>query len=129
LITAYIASFSQYSETSKHYPEIDFNGWDLKISAELVRSKLLLNQINPDQNTLQESEIEPLDTVENLLENRKKELAENEFFDRRDPNRISHLTELKNLKEILELIYDVAKEQRKVAEKLGPEIQSTMVKQ
>lgn len=129
LITAYIASFSQYSETSKHYPEIDFNGWDLKISAELVRTKLLLNQKNPDENIVQESKIEPLDTVENLLENRKKELAENEFFDRRDTNRISHLTELKNLKEILELIYDVSKEQRKVAEKLGPEIQSTMVKQ
>ena len=73
--------------------------------------------------------IQPVDTVETLLENRKKELAENEFFDRRDVNRITHLTELKNLKEILELIYDVAKEQRKVAEKLEPEIQSTIVKQ
>lgn len=129
LITAYIASFSQYSESSKDYPEIDFESWDLKISAELQRTDLLLNQRNLDQNILNESKIQPLDTVENLLENRKKELHENEFFDRRDPSRITHLTELKNLKEILELIYDVAKEQRKVAEKLGPEIQSTMVKQ
>ena len=67
--------------------------------------------------------------METLLENRKKELRENEFFDRRDPSKTSHLTELKNLKEILELIYDVAKEQRKVAEKLEPELQSTIVKQ
>ena len=129
LITAYIASFSQYSETSKDYTEIDFDSWDLKISAELVRTDLLLNQKNLDQNILQESKIQPLDTVEDLLENRKKELAENEFFDRRDTNRITHLTELKNLKEILELIYDVAKEQRKVAEKIELEDQSTMVKQ
>ena len=129
LITAYIASFSQYSESSKDYPEIDFNSWDLKISAELIRTDLILNQKNPDQEILQESKIQPVDTVETLLENRKKELAENEFFDRRDVNRITHLTELKNLKEILELIYDVAKEQRKVAEKLEPEIQSTIVKQ
>ena len=43
-------------------------------------------------------------------------------MNRRDPNRITHLTELKNLQEILELIYDVAKEQRKVAEKLEPVI-------
>ena len=129
LITAYIASFSQYSEASKVYPEIDFESWDLKISAELGRTDLLLNQKDLHHTILQESKIQPLDTVEKLLENRKKELAENEFFDRRDPNRISHLTKLKNLKEILELIYDVAKEQRKVAEKLEPEDQSTMVKQ
>lgn len=129
LITAYIASFSQYSETSRHYPEIDFNGWDLKISAELVRTKLILNQKNLHQSILQESKLEPEDSVETLLEKRKKELQENEFFDRRDPGRITHLTELKNLKEILELIYDVAREQRKVVENLEPELQSTMVKQ
>ena len=129
LITAYIASFSQYSENSKKYPEIDFTGWDLKISAELVRTELILHQKNLHQNMLQESALQPEDSVETLLENRRKELEDHEFFDRRDPNKISHLTELKNLKEILELIYDVAKEQRKVVENLEPDIQSTMVKQ
>ncbi|WP_226064336.1 FUSC family protein [Kaistella polysaccharea] len=129
LITAYIASFSQYSVNAENYSEIDFNSWDLKISAELQRTNLLLNQKSADQNILLESKLEPDDSVEKLLENRKKELQENEFFDRRDPNKISHLTELKNLKEILELIYDVAKEQRKVAENLDPELQSTIVKQ
>lgn len=129
LITAYIASFSQYSVNAENYAEIDFNSWDLKISAELQRTNLLLNQKSADQNILLESKLEPDDSVEKLLENRKKELQENEFFDRRDPNKISHLTELKNLKEILELIYDVAKEQRKVAENLDPELQSTIVRQ
>ncbi|QDP86174.1 FUSC family protein [Chryseobacterium sp. SNU WT5] len=129
LITAYIASFSQYFEPNKKYSEIDFDSWDLKISAELLRTKSLLNQKNLEENIKLESQIQPLDSVERLLENRRKELHENEFFDRRDPNRITYLTELKNLKEILELIYDVAKEQRKVAEKLQPEIQSTIVKQ
>lgn len=122
LITAYIASFSQYSEASKEYPEIDFNSWDLKISAELLRTNLILNQKKTNQNTLQESSIEPEDSVERLLANRRKELQESEFFDRRDPTKISHLTKLKNLKEILELIYDAAKEQRKVTEKLEPEV-------
>ena len=122
LITAYIASFSQYAEASKEYPEIDFNSWDLKISAELLTTNLLLNQKKTNQKTIQESRIEPEDSVEKLLEKRRKELQETEFFDRRDPTRISHLTKLKNLKEILELIYDAAKEQRKVTEKLEPEI-------
>lgn len=129
LITAYIASFSQYSETAKKYPEIDFESWDLKISAELSRINLLLEQKSADRTILEESKLEPNDTVEHLLENRKKELHENEFFDRRDPGRITHLTELKNLKEILELIYDVAKEQRKVVEKLDIEPQTTIVMQ
>ena len=122
LITAYIASFSQYSESSKEYPEIDFNSWDLKISAELLRTNLILNQKKTNQNIIHESRIEPEDSVEKLMENRRKELQESEFFDRRDPTKISHLTKLKNLKEILELIYDAAKEQRKVTEKLEVDI-------
>lgn len=122
LITAYIASFSQYSESSKEYPEIDFNSWDLKISAELLRTNLILNQKKTNQNIIHESRIEPEDSVEKLLEDRRKELQESEFFDHRDPTKISHLTKLKNLKEILELIYDAAKEQRKVTEKLEVDV-------
>ena len=78
---------------------------------------------------MEESRLKPEDSVDKLLEKRKKEISETEILNRRDPNRITHLTELKNLREILELIYDVAKEQRRVAEKLAPIIQSTMVKQ
>ena len=78
---------------------------------------------------VEESNLKPEDLVGELLEKRKKEITENEIPNRRDPNRITRLTELKNLSEILELIYDVAKEQRRSAEKLEPEIQSTIVKQ
>lgn len=129
LLTAYIASLSQYSKTAKDYPEIDFQSWSAKISAELLRTSLILEQKKLGQNIISESKIEPEDSVESLFEKRKKEILENEFSDRRDPNRLTHLTEIKNLQEILALIYDVAKEQRKVAEHLEPEAQSTMVKQ
>ncbi len=122
LLTAYIASFSQYSKSAKDYPEIDFEVWQTKISAELQRTILILEKEIFPEDILKESKLQPEDSVEKLLENRKKELLENEFSDRRDPSRITHLTELTNLQEILDLLYDVAKEQRKVAEKLQPEI-------
>lgn len=118
LITAYIASFSQYSKSAKDYPEIDFDSWNRKISAELLRTGLILEQKKFDVDIVEESRLKPEDSVDQLLEKRKKEISESEIMNRRDPNRITHLTELKNLQEILELIYDVAKEQRKVAEKL-----------
>ena len=129
LITAYIASFSQYSKSAKDYPEIDFDSWNRKISAELLRTTLILEQKKFNREIVEESNLKPEDSVGKLLEKRKKEITENEIFDRRDPNRITRLTELKNLSDILELIYDVAKEQRKGAEKLEPEVQSTIVKQ
>lgn len=129
LITAYIASFSQYSKTAKDYPEIDFDSWNRKISAELLRTNLILEHKKFNRDIVEESNLKPEDLVGELLEKRKKEITENEISNRRDPNRITRLTELKNLSEILELIYDVAKEQRRSAEKLEPEIQSTIVKQ
>ena len=122
LITAYIASFSQYSKSANNYPEIDFDGWKTKISAELIRTSLILEKNISPQDILDESKLQPEDSVEKLLEKRKKEMLENEILDRRDTSRISHLTELTNLQEILDLLYDVAKEQRKVAVKLQPEI-------
>lgn len=129
LLTAYIASLSQYSKTATDYPEIDFKSWTLKISAELLRTSLILEQKKLRPDTLTDSKLKPEDSVQKLLEKRKKEIIENDISDRRDQNRITHLTELRNLGEILELIYDVSREQRKVAEHLEPEIQSTTVKQ
>ncbi len=129
LITAYIASFSQYSKTPEEYPEIDTQSWNRKISAELLRTNLVLNKKNPQEDILEESRLKPTDSIENLLQKRKDEIRENEVYDQRDPNRITYLTELKNLKEILELIYDVAQEQRKIAENIAAENQSTTVKQ
>ncbi|WP_034691102.1 FUSC family protein [Kaistella palustris] len=128
LITAYTASFAQYPKSAKDYPEIDFDGWARKISAELGRTDKILHQEKFDKEIAKESALQPEDSVERLMEIRRREIRENEISDRRDQNRITHLTELKNLQEILELIYDAAKEQRKGTEKLEPEIQSTIVK-
>ncbi len=116
LITAYTASLSQYSKTKENYPEIDAESWIRKISAELHQTESLLNarKINPEKK--QESDLKPEDMVSELLIKRKKELDEQEFYDRRDKNRITRLTELKNIREIFILIYNTAKEQRKVVE-------------
>ncbi|MEC5158776.1 FUSC family protein [Chryseobacterium sp. MP_3.2] len=122
LITAYIASFSQYTNSSKDYPEIDFEIWNKKISSELLRSSLLLDKKPIDPTLIAESKIEPDDTVEQLLTQRKLEMRETEISNRRDASKITHLTELTNLQEILDLLYDVAREQRKGAENLQPQI-------
>lgn len=116
LITAYTASLSQYSNSGNQFPEIDMESWDRKISAELSRTKALLAEEIFDENIKHESKIKPEDAVEELLLKRKTEIEENEFFDIRDPQRLTKLTELKNIREILELLYDVAREQRKVTE-------------
>lgn len=129
LITAYIASLSQYSKSTKDYPEIDFESWRRKISAELLRTNLILEKKQSQEEIIADSNIQPEDSVDELLQLRKKEILENEISNRRDPNRITRLTELMNLQEIFELLYDVAKEQRKGAEILEPELQSTIVKQ
>ncbi len=122
LITAYIASFNQYANREKDYSEIDFESWNKKILAELSRTCFLLNNKETKTAPKSDSKIEPEDRVENLMEIRRKEITENEIPDRRDLTRLTYLTELKNLHEILELIYDAAKEQRKVTENLAREI-------
>lgn len=116
LITAYTASLSQYSKTSENYPEIDAESWNRKISAELSRTLKLLNDEKISPEIKEESQIEPEDYVHDLLKQRKKEIDEEDFTDRRDITRITHLTELKNIREILKLLYNTAKEQRKVME-------------
>lgn len=118
LITAYIASFSQYQKSAQDYPEIDSDAWEQKILAELKRTDSILNNQQPDEEILAQSSLKPGGTVEELLAKRKKEISENDIVNHRNPNRITHLTELKNLTELLELLYDATKEQRKVAEKL-----------
>lgn len=118
LITAYTASLSQYSQNNEKYPEIDSESWTKKIEAEMNQVSALLNDEKITETLKMDSRLEPEDSsVEDLLIKRKNELLENESYDRRDPNKISHLTELKNIHDVLELIYDVAKEQRKVIEK------------
>lgn len=125
LITAYTASLSQYVKDDEKYPEIDAEGWSRKIEAEMQKVCNLLNGDKITETLNMESRIEPEDSsLDDLIMKRKTELIENETYDLRDPDKISHLTELKNIHDILELIYDVAKEQRKVIEKYQNEKQS-----
>ncbi|MBW8361378.1 MAG: FUSC family protein [Kaistella sp.] len=122
LITAYTASLSQFSKTKKSYPEIDFENWNLKISAEIGKVIAHLSEEQTEGTVTPEKTITPEDAVEIMLENRKKEIEENEIYDRRDPGRITHLTELNNIRSLLYLIDDVSKEQIKILEKLKPQI-------
>ncbi|MBB4805962.1 putative membrane protein YccC [Chryseobacterium defluvii] len=127
LITAYTASLSQYSQNNKEFPEIDTESWSRKIEAEMMQTATLLKGEKINETLKMESRLEPEDSsIEDLLLKRKTEIEENDIVDRRDPDRISHLTELKNIHDILELIYDVTKEQRKVIEKYSNEAESTL---
>ncbi|MEC3875054.1 FUSC family protein [Chryseobacterium salviniae] len=125
LITAYTASLSQYVKDDEKYPEIDAEGWSRKIEAEMQKVCNLLNGDQITETLNMESRIEPEDSsLDDLIMKRKIQLTENETYDLRDPDKISHLTELKNIHDILELIYDVAKEQRKVIEKYQNEAEN-----
>jgi len=115
LITAYTASLSQYAKSGHDFPEIDFQNWKIKISAELLRTSSLLFHQDLDEQTRIESSIKPEDQVFDLLEKRKAELENQAISDERTFT-VSHLTEIKNIRELLELIYDVAKDQRKIIE-------------
>ncbi|KIC63656.1 FUSC family protein [Chryseobacterium taiwanense] len=128
LITAYTASLSQYVKDDEKYPEIDSESWSKKIEAEMQQVSNLLNGGKMSEVLKMESRIEPEDSsLEDMILKRRTELTENESYDLRDPNKISHLTELKNVHDILELIYDVAKEQRKVIENYRNESESATV--
>ncbi|MGC4128441.1 MAG: FUSC family membrane protein [Bergeyella sp.] len=123
LLIAYTASLSQYKDEND-FPEIDFESWNRKIINEITRTQYTLNQQDVDKSLQKTSSIEPDDHVETLLRKRKSEIDDNLFFDRRDTQRISRLTTLKNIQELLVLIYDVAREQRKVVEnyyKINPQ--------
>jgi len=118
LITAYTASLSQYVKDDEKYAEIDAEGWSKKIEAEMLQISYLLNGTQISESLKMESRIEPEDSsFDDLILKRKSELADHESRNLRDPNKISRLTELKNIHDVLELIFDVAKEQRKVIEK------------
>ncbi|KMQ68675.1 membrane protein [Chryseobacterium sp. FH2] len=118
LITAYTASLSQYVKTDEKYPEIDADGWSRKIEAEMQQTSGILNGQEIDETLKKESRLEPEDSsIEDLILKRRTQIEENDIEALVDPNKISRLTELKNIHDVLELIYDVAKEQRKVIEK------------
>lgn len=112
LITAYLASLAQYINSKQFFEEIDWENWHLKISSELQHTLSLIN----DNEEFVKVKVTPNDQVSLLLNDRKMEIEENEFLDIRDPKHITKLTELKNLSELLELLYEVSREQRKITE-------------
>lgn len=112
LATAYIASLAQYIHKEKTFEEIDWASWKLKISIELRQTLALLE----DEILEEQKKIEPQDQIDRLLLQRKKEI-DLSFSDNRDVKYVTKLTELKNLRELLELLGGVVSEQRKVARK------------
>lgn len=113
LITAYIASLAQYIHNDKTFEEIDWKNWKTKISNELQQVINILHKTNKYIiSDLQE--ITTNDEVERLLLHRKNEI-ENKMNHIQNSKKVNKLTELKNLREILELLIDVCREQKKVA--------------
>lgn len=115
LVLAYTASLSQHSKTSKLFNKIDFNQWNLKILNQFSEiNYIFLHKTSKEKTT--EIPNEPANHLENLLQIRKDELSENEFFDKRDISKISMLTELNNITELLELLSEILTEQKKITE-------------
>lgn len=115
LITAYTASLAQYGNAERKFAEIDWAGWESKIMSELYKTqKLLAEELAPKGNNTEL--IVPNDGIDDLLELRKTEIAAQEEPVFADQNSISRLAELRNIREILELLYDVVHEQRRVVE-------------
>lgn len=118
LITAYTASLSQYTKTNVTVNEIDFEAWKLKIAAELQQIVHYLHQEEVETDLKKASRIAPDDIVDELLQEEKKKSAIEELFINENPTELNRLTELKNAKELLQLLYDVAREQRKITQKV-----------
>lgn len=120
LVTAYSASLAQYASDGK-YPELSVANWQKKILSQLETSKALLEN-RPTTSMHNDTDNFISSAVEELLEERKEQLTEEQFLDHRDPTLVPRLTELKNIYDIMELLLDVVREQRKVLETFHKEI-------
>lgn len=116
LLTAYIASLSQYYNSKNKFTEIDFDVWKENIGNELLRVNAILNQEEWNGPKSENNKIPKDNELEKLLEARKNQIAENEIYDARDPNKITTLTQLTNMRKILILISDVATQLRRTTE-------------
>lgn len=117
LITAYIAALSGYSNSENTFSEIDFSRWEQKIVFEMDCIYALLNQGETIEAIACFSVLEiPEDKVDELLVKRKQEVGEREFLNQKIPNGISKLAELKNIREVLELLYGVVHEQYRIVQ-------------
>lgn len=119
LFTAYTASLSQYAQQFKMYLEIDFPSWKNKIDQEISNTLAMLRGEVTEKSQDLSPEITADDLVNEMLQKRKGEMAEQEVYNQRDPKKISYLTEVKNIQELLELIYNEAREQGKIVRKIS----------
>lgn len=119
LLTAYIASLSMYAQKNDTFAEVDLKNWRKKIMLEFTKMQLLLNVEGITADSLKEFEDyqEPSDKIETLLEKRRREIMEKEVPFISNPEKISRLTELKSMNELLALINNVTEEQVKVIER------------
>ncbi|MCT3922307.1 FUSC family protein [Elizabethkingia anophelis] len=119
LLTAYIASLSMYAQKNDTFAEVDLKNWRKKIMLEFTKMQLLLNVEGITEDSLKEFEDyqEPSDKIETLLEKRRREIMEREVPFISNPEKISRLTELKSMNELLALINNVTEEQVKVIER------------
>lgn len=116
LITAYTASLSQYTESKNDFSEIDLIKWGNKISNELEQILLMLNTKDPLSSKTELEEEDTKDLVAELIEQRKSEINDLKPIKIEQMGKIHKLTELKNIREILNLIYDVCREQKRIVE-------------
>jgi len=116
LITAYTASLAQYTGENPQFQEIDYEAWQKRIAFELEMTIWLLQGDTLALAPSPVRDIKPRDPVKPLLEKRQTELQEEKNYNVQDPQKITHLTQLNSIQEILELLYDVAREQRKIIE-------------
>ena len=114
LILAYTASLSQYSRSEKLFNKMDFQHWKLKIIAQFSAIDSIFNNEIEVKSSFNKENL-PENDLEDLLKLRKNELEENEFFDKRDISKISTLTELNNITELLELLSEILSEQKRIA--------------
>ncbi|SDE03709.1 FUSC family protein [Riemerella columbipharyngis] len=118
LSTAYIASLSRFAKSKELFPEVDFQTWKTKISSEFRKIETILNDDYYDQELNDKSDMTPEDYVDELLKKRKTEIANDGLVANTELDNVTHLTQLKSIRELLELIFSVVKDQRKIALKL-----------
>lgn len=112
LITAYLASLAQHTQSERTFSEIDWQAWSVKIMDEIQTTLALLEgQKMPDDVLIQK--IKPADSVDEMMQGRKSEIIMDGEKNLSRNRQISHLAQLKNLHDLLELLHDVAQEQRK----------------
>lgn len=116
LILAYTAALSQYFTDKTAYEEIDLRNWKNKINHEM---ELNINQFQADSVNEPHSKniFNPENKIEEMLSERKSEMDEEEFYDKRDIQNVSRLTVLNNITELLELLFDTVSEQKKITAK------------